>query len=133
MFPTSSYYCKVLAYHWVLDPLHFVSYIQWLINPLCLYLSRPYTLWLFKLDLQGNVQCSVTCLRTFLQRISEALWWLYSQQLDYSVWNYYVPHKTAVLLGFFFLPLVKGKQKSDIFHINKIHCLRFMLPEVFQI
>lgn len=44
VFPTSSYYCKVLAYPWVLDPLHFVSYIQWLINPLCLCLPRPYTL-----------------------------------------------------------------------------------------
>lgn len=85
---------------------------------------------LFKLDLQGNVQCSVTCLRTFLQRIS--LMVIQSTVGLFSL-NYYVPHKTAVLLGFFFFPLVKGNQNSDIFHIIKIHCLLFMLPEVFQI
>lgn len=92
---TRSYYCRVLAScSFSVLFLGFRSaplfHIQWLINPQCLYLPRPHT------DLQRNVQCSVTCLRTFLKRqFSEALLRLNGQQFD-SIQSETIPGLTFI-------------------------------------
>lgn len=125
----------------VLDPLHFVSYIQWLINPLCLYLPRPHTQWAFQSRPSGK--CSVQR-DTFKNFSEKTILWSSSVVKRstvrlYSVWNYYVPHRTAVYCFFplrleetfkwyfFTLPiyivciLCSQKYSRSNFHLKRIH------------
>lgn len=107
-------------------PLCFIYTVLWLINPLCLYLPRPQ--WAFQSRPSGK--CSVQ--RDMFKNFSEKtiLWSSSAVKRStvrlYSVWNYYVPHITAVCCFFFSLQL------EDIFFTLQRYIVCFLCSQKYS-
>lgn len=95
-----------------------LCFIQWLINPLCLYLPRPHTQWAFQSRPSGKCSVQRDMFKNFSEKswIYEALLRLNGQQFDS------IQSKTITL---HIELLLKETFKWYFFHITKIYCLAF--------